>query len=114
MHIQCTCRNFRLLWTTLRMVPTVVALHTFCASRDAQIFLLVVPTNTAIFLRNLKNYAEKTEFSKCSWYPKRKLGVTIHFSETISVFKISRRPSHVAATFLFATPIFTLINSQNK
>ena len=24
---------------------------------------------------------EKAELSKCSWYPKRKLGFTMHFSE---------------------------------
>ena len=28
---------------------------------------------------------EKAEFSKCSWYPKTKLGVTMHFSEIIKL-----------------------------
>ena len=32
-----------------------------------------------------QNYAEKAEPSKCSWYPKRKLGVTMHFSEIIEL-----------------------------
>ena len=32
----------------------------------------------------VQNHAEKAEFSKCSWYPKRKLGVTTHFSEIIT------------------------------
>ena len=32
-----------------------------------------------------KNYAEKAELSKCSWYPNRKLGVTMHFSEIIKL-----------------------------
>ena len=30
------------------------------------------------------NYAEKTELDKYSWYPKRKVGVTMHFSEMIN------------------------------
>ena len=33
----------------------------------------------------VQNYAEKAELSKCSWYPKRKLGVTMHFSEKIKL-----------------------------
>ena len=32
----------------------------------------------------------------------------------LKVFKISRRPSHPTVTFIFETPIFTLVNSQNK
>ena len=32
-----------------------------------------------------QSYAEKAELSKCSWYPKRKLGVTTHFSEIIKL-----------------------------
>ena len=34
-------------------VPTFVTAHTFCASREARVFLYVVPTNTGIFLRGL-------------------------------------------------------------
>ena len=30
-------------------------------------------------------YAEKAELSKCFWYPRRKMGVTIHFSEIIKL-----------------------------
>ena len=33
----------------------------------------------------VRNYAEKTELSKFSWYPKIKLGVTMHFSEIIKL-----------------------------
>ena len=33
----------------------------------------------------VQNYAEKAELSKCSWYPKRKLGVTMHSSEIIEL-----------------------------
>ena len=67
----------------LRTVPVVIA-HTFCASRDTWISyrrcLLIQGYFCAV-----QNYAEKAEFSKCSWYPKRKLGVTTHFSEIIKL-----------------------------
>ena len=33
----------------------------------------------------VQNYAEKAQLSKCSWYPKRKLGVIMHFSEKITL-----------------------------
>ena len=33
----------------------------------------------------VQNYAEKAELSKCSWYPKKKKGVTMHFSEKIKL-----------------------------
>ena len=29
--------------------------------------------------------AEKAELGKCSWYPKRKFGVTMHFSEILKL-----------------------------
>ena len=32
-----------------------------------------------------QSYGEKAELSKCSLYPKRKLGVTTHFSEIIKL-----------------------------
>ena len=47
-------------------------------------FLWVVPTNTGIFLSGLK-LCEEAELSKCSWYPKRKFGVAMHFSEIIKL-----------------------------
>ena len=40
--------------------------------------------NTGIFCV-VQNYAEKAELSKCSWYPKRKLGVIMDFSEKIKL-----------------------------
>ena len=62
----------------LRTMPTIVIAHTFCASRDTRISyrrcLLIQGYFCAV-----QNYAEKAELSKCSWYPKRKLGVTTHF-----------------------------------
>ena len=45
----------------------------------------MVPTNTGIFLRSLKLNVEKAELSKSRWYPKRKFGVTLHFSEIIKL-----------------------------
>ena len=38
---------------------------------------------TEVFLRSY-NYAGKADFSNAYWNPKRKLGVTTHFSEIIS------------------------------
>ena len=47
----------------------------------------MVPTNVEILFNfcAVSNYAEKAELSKCSWYPKRKFGVTMHFSEIIKL-----------------------------
>ena len=74
--------NFCLL--SLRMVPTIVIEHTFCASRDTWISyrrcLLIQEYFCAV-----QNYSDKAKLSKCSWYPKRKLGVTMHFSEIIKL-----------------------------
>ena len=68
----------------LRTVPTIVIAHALCASQDTRIsygwcFLIQG------YFRAVQNYAEKAELSKGSWYPKRKLGVTTHFSE---IFKL--------------------------
>ena len=52
-------------------MPTIVIAHTFCASSDTGGFLLVMLTNTGVFLRGL-NYAEKVDLRKYSWYLKRK------------------------------------------
>ena len=66
----------------LRTVPTIVIAYTFCASRDTRISyrrcLLIQGYFCAV-----QKYAAKAELSKCSWYPKRKLGVTMLFSEII-------------------------------
>ena len=68
----------------LRTVPTIVIAHTFCASPDTRISYrrcLLIQGYFCAF----QNYAEKAELSKCSWYPERKLGVTMHFSEKIKL-----------------------------
>ena len=66
------------------MVPTFVTAHTFCASQDTRVSygwcLLIQGYFCAV-----ENYAEKVELSKCSWYPKRQFGVTMHFSEIIKL-----------------------------
>ena len=70
--------KFRVLST----VPTSVTAHMICASRDTRVFygwcLLIQGYSCAVY-----NHAEKAELSKCSWYLKRKLGVTMNFSEII-------------------------------
>ena len=66
----------------LRTVPTIVIAHTVSASRDTRIsygWCLLIQG----YFWAVQSYAEKAELSKCSWYPKRKLGVTTHFSEII-------------------------------
>ena len=66
------------------MVLTIVIAHTFCASRDTRIsygwYLLIQG-----YFCVVQNYAEKAELNKCSLYPKRKLGVTMHISEIIKL-----------------------------
>ena len=68
----------------LRTVPTVVIAHTFCAPRDTRVSygwcLLIQGYFCAV-----QNYPEKAERSKCSWHVKRKLGVTLQFSEIIKL-----------------------------
>ena len=87
----------------LRMVPTIVIAHTFCATLDTQIFYRWCVLTQGYFCA-VQNYADKAELSKCSWYPKRKLGVTMHFSEIIKLEFEKERP-----TFLCILKIFTNI-----
>ena len=61
-------------------MPTIVIAHTFCASGDTQISYRRCVLIQGFFC-GVQNYAEKAELSKFSWYPKRKLGVTMHFPE---------------------------------
>ena len=61
-------------------MPTIVTAHTFCASRDTRISYGLCLLIQGYFCA-VQNYGEKEELSKFSWYPKRKLGVTTHFSE---------------------------------
>ena len=68
----------------LRTVHTTVIAHTFCASRDTRISYRQCLLIQGYFCA-VQNYAEKAELDKCSWYPKRKMGETTHFSETIKL-----------------------------
>ena len=111
----------------LTTVPTIVTAQTFCASRDTRAsnlvprahmswrwpkdtwaletrlsgFLWVVPTNTGIFLRALI-YAEKAKLSKWFWYPKRKVGVTMHFSEIIKLQFGKKRHTLLCIALVFS------------
>ena len=48
-------------------------------------FLWVICLLIQGYFCTVQNYVEKAELSKCSWYPKRKLGVTMHFSDIIKL-----------------------------
>ena len=77
---------FQLPWVSyylLRTVPPFVTAHTFCT------FLRNLPPNTTIFL-HVYDYVEKADLSKGYQNPKRKLGVTVHFSE-ISELKFGKK-----------------------
>ena len=37
---------------------------------------------------------EKAELSKCSWYPKRKFGETVHFLEIINKLNLGKNTIH--------------------
>ena len=68
----------------LRTVPTIVIAHTVCASRGTRISYGWCLLTQGYFCA-VQNYAEKAELSKCSCYPKRKVAVTMHFSEIIKL-----------------------------
>ena len=68
----------------LRTVPTFVIARKFCASRDTGISYqrcLLIQEYFCV----VQKYAEKTELNKLSLYPKRKFGITMHFSEMIKL-----------------------------
>ena len=64
-------------------------------------------TNTGILLRGL-NYPEKVDLSKYSWYPKRKLGVTMHFSEIVKLQFEKERHTLLCILKLFTNIIHEL------
>ena len=66
------------------MLPTIVIANTFCASRDTRISYGLCLLIQGYFLA-VQNYAEKAELSKCSWYPKKKIGCNHAFSEIIKL-----------------------------
>ena len=59
-------------------MPPIVTAHMFCASRDIR--PLVQQYFCVVY-----QYVEKVDISKGYQNPKRKLGVTMHFSEIIEL-----------------------------
>ena len=83
----------------LRTVPTFVTAHTFCASWDTRVsfrWCLLIQGYFYVVL----NYAEKAELNKCSWYPKRKFGVTMYFLEIIKLH-FGKKKMHGCLQFSF-------------
>ena len=72
------CAILQLVSAPLRTVPTIVIAHTFCASPDTRISYRQCLLIQGYFCA-VQNYREKVDLSKYSWYPERKLGVTMHF-----------------------------------
>ena len=89
----------------LRTVPTIVIEHTFCASLRYSDFLSPMLTNTAIFLRGLKLSGESRSYS---WYPKGKLGVTMHLWEIIKLQFEKERHTLLCILKLFTNIILEL------
>ena len=56
----------------------------YCAARDTRLSYRWCLLMQGYFC-TVQNYTEKTEPSKCSLYPKGKLGVILHFSEIIKL-----------------------------
>ena len=93
-------------------MPTIIIAHTFCASRDTRIsygWCLLIQGYFFVF----QNYAEKEELSKCSWYLKRKLGVTTHFSEIIKLQFIGKERHTLLCILKLFTNIVDLLSSKN-
>ena len=68
-------------------MPTFATAHTFCASRDGPSksgFLTAMPAKERYFCAVCK-YSGKADFGKGYLDPKRKLGVTTHFSEILKL-----------------------------
>ena len=90
-HLKLTCQKLTPYYVTkisrysrklvrLRTVPTIITAHMFCASRDTR-----VSYGWSLLIQGILCYAEKAELSKRFWYRKRKLGITMHFSETLKL-----------------------------
>ena len=93
-------------------VPTFVTAHTFCASRDTRVsygwWLLIQGYFCAV-----ENYAEKAELTKCSWYSKRELGVTMHFSEIIKL-QFRKKTPYIALYFTPSLNYCCLLSLKKK
>jgi len=57
-------------------------------------FLWNLPTHTSVFLRGFNDFVENADLSKDYWNPKRKFGVTTHFSEIFEL-KIGKKIPYI-------------------
>ena len=78
-------------------MPTFVTAHTFRGTRVSYGWCLLIQG----YFCEVKNYAEKTELSKCSLYPERELGVTMHISEIKKSFNLKKKTPYIALYFTF-------------
>ena len=90
----------RVCLNPLRTVPPFVTAHTFCASRDIRISLGICPLVQQYFCA-VYGFVEKAYLSKGSQNPKRKLGVTMHFSEIIELKFAKKLPYILCILTLF-------------
>ena len=67
-----------------KVVWIILILECLRACCRKVLFLRTVPTNSKVFLRGLLNNAGKADLNKCYRNPKRKFGVTTHFSKIIN------------------------------
>ena len=77
----------------LRTVPPFISAHTFCASRDIRVSLGTCPLIQHCFCA-VYDYVGKADLSKGYQNPKRKLGVTTHFSEIVEL-KFGKKLPHI-------------------
>ena len=78
-------------------MPTFTTAHTLCASRDGlrkSGFINAVPAKTEIFLRGLL-LRGKANLGKSYWDTKRKVGVTMHYSE-ITKLQFGKKMPYIA------------------
>ena len=75
-----------------------VTTHMFNSPRNSG-FLWVSATDTRIFLHGLR--AGKAHLSNGYWYPKRKLGVSMHFSAVIEIQFGKKTPALLCILQLF-------------
>jgi len=76
--------DFQKNFSALRTVPPFVTAHTFCASRDIRVSEGICSLIQQYFCV-VYDYVGKADLSKGYQDPKRKLGVTMHFSEIIDL-----------------------------
>ena len=92
-------------------MPTIVIAHTFFASRDTRISYRWCLLIQGYFCA-AQNYAGKAELSQFSWYPKRKLGVIMHFSGIIKL-QFGKECHALLCILQLLTNIVDLLSSKN-